>query len=115
MSQPNTPNTKLKNYLEQAYGKKLTDEEVLEYKNRLVKFFSLLAEIDRRENVTKTYDSKIISLLVVVITRNDSSRWIDKQKTEIEKSWHQTWWGILILTVVGEIIGGLLLHFMDII
>ena len=92
-------------------GLVLTPEE----KKRLVDFFAVLIEIDRRENVTKTYNSKIISLLFIVITQNDSSRWIDKQKTEIEKSWHQTWWGILILAVVGEIIGGLLLHFMGII
>jgi hypothetical protein len=95
----------------QPQGLILTPEE----KKRLVDFFAVLIEIDRRENVTNIYDSKIISLLAVVITRNDSSRWIDKQKTEIEKSWHQTWWGILILTVVGEIISGLLLYFMGII
>ena len=51
-------NQKLKIHFEKAYGKKLADEEVLEYKNRLVKFFSLLVEIDqrnkRRNNETKT-------------------------------------------------------------
>jgi len=58
VNQLNTPNTKLKTYFEQAYGKKLTDEEVLEYKDRLVKFFSLLIEIDqrnkRKRNETET-------------------------------------------------------------
>lgn len=43
----NTPNP-LRKFLEQSYGKKLTDAEVMEYKNRLVKFFALLAEIDQR-------------------------------------------------------------------
>ena len=52
-----TTNQKLKNYFEQAYGKKLTDEEVLEYKDRLVKFFSLLIEIDQR-NKRKSNENK---------------------------------------------------------
>lgn len=89
----------------------LTAEE----KKQLADFFAIFIEIDRRENITNIYDSKIISLLAVVIIQNDPSRWIDKQKTEIEKYWYQTWWGILILTVVGEIISGLLLYFMGII
>ena len=50
---------KTRQFFEQMYGKTLTDAELLEYKNRLVKFFSLLIEIDRRENVTKTYDEPI--------------------------------------------------------
>ncbi len=44
----NTPDTKLKLFFEQAYGKKLTNKEVLEYKDRLINFFSLLIEIDQR-------------------------------------------------------------------
>ncbi len=39
---------KLKAFLEQMYGKELTDIEVKEYKDKLVKFFGLLAEIDMR-------------------------------------------------------------------
>lgn len=41
-------NKKLKDFLEQMYGKKLSDDEVKKYKDRLVKFFSLLIEIDQR-------------------------------------------------------------------
>jgi len=51
-------NQKTNDYLEQAYGKKLSAEEVMKYKNRLVKFFALLIEIDqrgkRKSNETKT-------------------------------------------------------------
>lgn len=58
MSQSNTQSEKTRAFLEQAYGKKLTDKEVVEYKDRLVKFFSLLIEIDqknkRKNNETKT-------------------------------------------------------------
>ena len=50
---------KLKNYFDQTYGKQLADREMLEYKDRLIKFFSLLIEIDRRKNVTKTYEKPI--------------------------------------------------------
>lgn len=39
----------------QSKGLVLTPEE----KKRLVDFFALLIEIDRRENVTKTYDKPI--------------------------------------------------------
>lgn len=48
MTQARGKNEKLKAFLEQMYGKKLTDAEVVEYKNRLVKFFGLLVEIDMR-------------------------------------------------------------------
>lgn len=41
-------NQKLGEYLEKAYGKQLADEEVVEYKDRLVKFFSLIIEIDQK-------------------------------------------------------------------
>lgn len=44
----NTPDTKLRLFFEQAYGKKLANKEVLEYKDRLINFFSLLIEIDQR-------------------------------------------------------------------
>lgn len=43
-------NQKAKEFFEKTYGKKLTEREVSEYKNRLVKFFALLMEIDRRSN-----------------------------------------------------------------
>jgi len=52
-------NQKTRAYFEKAYGKKLADEEVLEYKDRLVKFFSLLIEIDQR-NKRKSNETKII-------------------------------------------------------
>jgi len=55
----NTPNTKLKTYLEQTYGKKLADEKVLEYKDRLAKFFDLLIQIDQR-NKRKSNEIKTI-------------------------------------------------------
>lgn len=44
---------KLKVFLEQMYGKELKDKEVKEYKDRLVKFFSLLVEIDMRNKKKK--------------------------------------------------------------
>ena len=53
----NTPDTKLKLFFEQAYGKKLTNKEVLEYKDRLINFFSLLIEIDQR-NTRKSNEDK---------------------------------------------------------
>lgn len=58
MASPITTNQKLKTYLEQDDGKRLADKDVLEYKDRLIKFFSLLIEIDRKENVTKTYEKR---------------------------------------------------------
>lgn len=42
-------NQKLTEYLERLYGTKLAETEVLEYKNRLVKFFNLLIEIDQKQ------------------------------------------------------------------
>ena len=44
---------KLKAFLEQMYGKQLSDVEVKEYKKRLIKFFSLLIEIDMRNKKRK--------------------------------------------------------------
>ena len=46
-------------FFEQAYDKRLTDEELLEYKDRLVKFFALLIEIDQR-NKRKSNEAKTI-------------------------------------------------------
>ncbi len=48
-----TKHEKLKEFLEQMYGKELTDEEVKEYKDRIVKFFGLLVEIDQRTKKKK--------------------------------------------------------------
>lgn len=48
MNQSNKQSSNTKVFFEQAYGKKLTDEEVSKYKNRLVKFFSFLVEIDQK-------------------------------------------------------------------
>ena len=48
MSQKPAPNKNLKTYFEQLYGKELTEAEVLEYKQKLVRFFSPLMEIDQR-------------------------------------------------------------------
>ncbi len=110
-----TQEKSIKQFFEQVYGKKLAYEDVLEYKNRLVKFFDMLTQNYQKENVTYACDTKIILMLIVVITQNNFSRWTNKQKTDIEKPWHQTWWGILILTIIGEIISGLLLYFMGII
>lgn len=46
-------NNSLKDYFEKIYGKKLTDVEVVDYKNRIVNLFSLLAEIDQRNKKLK--------------------------------------------------------------
>jgi len=35
-------------FLEKTYGKQITDQEAIEYKERLVKFFALLMEIDQK-------------------------------------------------------------------
>lgn len=46
-------NEKLKAFLEQMYGKKLSDEEVKEYKDRLTKLFGLFVQIDQRTKKRK--------------------------------------------------------------
>lgn len=43
---------KLKTFLEQMYGRKLSYEEVLECKERFVKFVGLLIEIDQKTKKT---------------------------------------------------------------
>jgi len=48
MAQSATQKNRTKDFFERAYGNKLADELVMEYKDRLVKFFSLLIEIDQR-------------------------------------------------------------------
>lgn len=48
MERAKTKSEKLKAFLEQMYGKKLSDEEYKEYKERFVKFMGLLVEIDMR-------------------------------------------------------------------
>ena len=57
MNEPIVTNHKLKAYFKQTYGKKLTDKEVLEYKDRLIEFFSLLIEVDQR-NKRKSDETK---------------------------------------------------------
>lgn len=51
--QQKTKHERLKAFLEQMYGKELTDAELKEYKDRLVKLFSLLVEIDQRTKKKK--------------------------------------------------------------
>jgi len=46
-------------FFEQTYDKRLTDEELLEYKDRLIKFFALLIEIDQK-NKRKNNEGKTI-------------------------------------------------------
>lgn len=41
-------NEKTKRFLEVTYGRKLTNQEAIEYKERLVKFFALLMEVDQK-------------------------------------------------------------------
>lgn len=41
-------NEKLKAFLEQLYGKELLDEEIKEYKDKIVKLFGLFVDIDMR-------------------------------------------------------------------
>lgn len=48
MQQEKIKNAQLKTFLEQMYGKELSDAEVKEHKDRLLNFFSLLVEIDMR-------------------------------------------------------------------
>jgi len=54
----NTPSSTTK-FLEQSYGKKFSEAETLDYKEKLIQFFSLLIEIDqkKRKEVMK-YDHK---------------------------------------------------------
>lgn len=53
MEQAKTKSEKLKDFLEQMYGRKLSDEEVKEYRERFVKFMGLLVEIDQRTKKKK--------------------------------------------------------------
>jgi hypothetical protein len=41
--------TETKKFLEQAYGKQLSDVELMEYKNKIIQLFSLLIEIDKQQ------------------------------------------------------------------
>ena len=54
-----TQTQSIRKFFENKYGKKLTGGEVVEYKDRLVKFFSLLIEIDQR-NKRKSNETKTI-------------------------------------------------------
>lgn len=44
-----TENKNLKQFLEKEYGKDLSDLEVRQSKDRLVSFFELLIQIDKRQ------------------------------------------------------------------
>ena len=46
-------NEKLKAFLEQLYGKPISDEELKEYKEKITDVFSLLIEVDRRNKKSK--------------------------------------------------------------
>lgn len=48
-------NEKLKNFLEQAYGKKLSDEEVKDSMDRFVKYAALLVQIDQKKKKGKKW------------------------------------------------------------
>jgi len=41
-------NEKLKSFLEQMYGHPISDDELSEYKEKIVRIFSLLIEVDKR-------------------------------------------------------------------
>lgn len=47
-------NSELKNFLEQSYSKQMNDSEVFEYKDRFVKFVSILVEIDQKNKKKKS-------------------------------------------------------------
>ena len=53
MTQQASKQEQLKAFLEQMYGKKLSDEEVKEYKDRLTKLFGLFVQIDQRTKKRK--------------------------------------------------------------
>ncbi len=53
MSQAKSKSEKLKAFLEQMYGRELSETEVTDYKDKLVKFFGLLVEIDMRNKKKK--------------------------------------------------------------
>jgi len=53
MKQALSKSDKLKAFLEQMYGKELSDEEVREYKDRLTKLFGLFVQIDQRTKKRK--------------------------------------------------------------
>lgn len=59
MAQADIPNERLTLYFEKLYGKKLSEAEVLEYKQSLVRFFSILIDIDQR-NKRKSNENKNI-------------------------------------------------------
>lgn len=48
MAQAITSNSRFREFLEDLYEQELSEAEILEYKNNLVSFFSLLIEIDQR-------------------------------------------------------------------
>lgn len=48
-------NEKLKNFLEQAYGKKLSNEEVKEHTEKITKLFGLFVQIDQKNKKGKKW------------------------------------------------------------
>lgn len=46
---------------EKLYNKKLTDSEVLEYKTRLIQFFSILIDIDQRNKRERSKNEQQLS------------------------------------------------------
>ncbi len=53
MKQAENKKQKIKEFLEQMYGKQLNAAEVQEHKERLVKLFALLIEVDQRNKKKK--------------------------------------------------------------
>jgi hypothetical protein len=49
MTQTSNQSLDIKNFLEETYANQLTDDEFWEHKNKLVQFFSLLMEIDKKQ------------------------------------------------------------------
>lgn len=43
---------------------------------------------------------------------NNTTVKIDNRQSKVKTHWHQTWWGVLLLIVIGGIIVGLFLYFM---
>lgn len=46
---------RLKNFLEQSYGKKLSDEEVREHTEKITKLFGLFVQIDQKNKKGKKW------------------------------------------------------------
>lgn len=55
MTQASTKNEKIKEFLEGVYGKELAENEVSDYKERFVKYASLLVQIDKKNKKGKKW------------------------------------------------------------